>query len=47
MTAVNQESVWSSIRFETGTFGKQPEDVRKYFPIMFKNVKKIEWKSIF
>ena len=22
MTAVNQESVWSSIRFETGTFGK-------------------------
>ena len=32
MTAVNQESVWSSIQFETGTFGKQPEDVRKYFP---------------
>ena len=31
MTAVNQESVWSSIRFETGTFGKQPKDVRKYF----------------
>ena len=41
MTAVNQESVWSSIQFETGTFGKQPEDVRKYiFRLCSKNAKK-------
>ncbi len=48
MTAVNQESVWSSIRFETSTFGKQPKDVRKYFSdYVQKCKKKIEWKSIF
>ena len=40
MTAVNQESVWSSIRFETGTFGKQPEDVRKYFSDYVQKCKK-------
>ena len=40
MTAVNQESVWSSIRFETGTFGKQPKDVRKYFSDYVQKCKK-------
>ena len=40
MTAVNQESVWSSIQFETGTFGKQPEDVRKYFSDYVQKCKK-------
>ena len=40
MTAVNQESVWSSIRFETSTFGKQPKDVRKYFSDYVQKCKK-------
>ena len=40
MTAVNQESVWSSIQFETGKFGKQPEDVRKYFSDYVQKCKK-------
>ena len=40
MTAVNQESVWSSIRFETSTFGKQPNDVRKYFSDYVQKCKK-------
>ena len=30
----------SSIQFETGTFGKQPEDVRKYFSDYVQKCKK-------
>ena len=40
MTAVNQETVWSSINFETGTFGKQPKKVRNYFIKYLKSCKK-------
>lgn len=40
MTAVNQETVWSSINFETGTFGKQPKEVRNYFIKYLKSCKK-------
>ena len=31
MTGVNQESVWSSIDFDSGTFGEQTSETRDYF----------------
>ena len=40
MTAVNQESVWSRIQFEQGTFGKQTKEARDYFSDYVKQCKK-------
>ena len=40
MTAVNQETVWSRIIFNKGTFGKQPKDVHNYFSNYVKLCKK-------
>lgn len=40
MTAVNQESVWSSIRFEQGIFGKQTKEARDYFSDYVKQCQK-------
>ena len=31
MTGVNQESVWSSIDFDSGTFHEQTSETRDYF----------------
>lgn len=31
MTGVNQESVWSSIDFDSGTFREQTSEAREYF----------------
>ena len=31
MTGANQESVWSSIDFDSGTFGEQTSETRDYF----------------
>ena len=31
MTGVNQESVWSSIDFDSGTFHEQTSEAREYF----------------
>ena len=40
MTAVNQECVWSSIQFKTGSFGKQTKAARGYFTDYVKKCKK-------
>ncbi|MBQ8979423.1 MAG: hypothetical protein IJ080_06660, partial [Oscillospiraceae bacterium] len=37
--AVNQETVWSSIDFDSGTFGKNPDEERAYFTDYLSRIK--------
>jgi len=46
MTGVNQESVWSSIDFDSGTFREQTSETRDYF-CKYLEMCKADWVEVY